>query len=130
RAMWLWPHSAGTNGQASGSTGEDGEDDEDAGKPAKTSGFLLEFDAARRIAQGLGAHLDKLARVVEVKGETARLLPVAERARFLFGSDGGGSASTRHRTAQAGLFSYDDPVPSAAAHGERGPPAAGGSPLD
>ena len=45
----------------------------------KVSGFVLEFDAARKIAQGLGANLEKLRSVVEVKGQTARLLSVAER---------------------------------------------------
>ena len=44
-----------------------------------SGGFVLEFDAARKIAQGLGAHLERADSVVEVKGETARLLPVAER---------------------------------------------------
>ena len=47
----------------------------------------MEFDAARKIAQGLGAHLEKLDHVVEVKGDKARLLSVAERAKALFGKD-------------------------------------------
>jgi hypothetical protein len=45
---------------------------------------VLEYDAARKIAQGLGAHLEQLASLIEVKGSTARLLPVAERTRSLF----------------------------------------------
>ena len=49
-----------------------------------TAGYFLEFDAARKIAQGLGAHLERLASLVEVKGDKARLVPVAERARHLF----------------------------------------------
>ena len=44
----------------------------------------MEFDAARKIAQGLGANLDTLKSVVEVKGKTARLLLVSEREPFLF----------------------------------------------
>jgi putative DNA methylase len=35
-------------------------------------------------ARGLGAHLEQLASLIEVKGATARLLPVAERTRSLF----------------------------------------------
>src|SRR6266852_1296315 len=50
----------------------------------RVSGFVLEYDAARKIAQGLGAHLEQLASLIEVKGATARLLPVAERTRSLF----------------------------------------------
>ena len=38
----------------------------------RTSGFALEYDAARKIAQGLGAHLEQLASLIEVKGETAQ----------------------------------------------------------
>ncbi|CAN5882770.1 DUF1156 domain-containing protein [soil metagenome] len=87
-AMWLWTLNAGnTNGTNSESAYQEEADDESEGsaKKAKTTGFVLEYDAARKIAQGLGAHLEALDSVVEVKGETARLLPVAERARFLFG---------------------------------------------
>jgi hypothetical protein len=49
--------------------------------------YTLEFDAARKIAQGLGAHLEQLTRLVEVKGSTARLLPVSERTKYLFGKE-------------------------------------------
>src|ERR1700736_1736833 len=47
-------------------------------------GFVLEYDDARKIAQGLGAHLEQLTSLIEVKGTSARLLPVAERTRSLF----------------------------------------------
>ena len=75
------------------------DDDDDQGAPGNTnsprtsassavkSGYVLEYDAARKIAQGLGAHLDKLPTVVEVKSDKARLLGVAERTRHLFGKD-------------------------------------------
>ena len=63
--------------------GED-EEDENANAKSKVGGFVLEYDAARKIAQGLGAHLEQLASLIEVKGATARLLPVAERTRSLF----------------------------------------------
>jgi hypothetical protein len=89
-AMWLWTLSTG-NGSATGpeqtdSDEESGEDDGEGGKKG-SGGYVLEFDAARKIAQGLGAHLEVLDSVVEVKGDTARLLAVSERTRHLFGKD-------------------------------------------
>lgn len=88
-AMWLWTLTAGTNGSNSGAEEEteeaEDEDDDSDSKPAKTTGFILEFDAARKIAQGLGAHLENLSSLVETKGDKARLLPVSERGRYLFG---------------------------------------------
>jgi hypothetical protein len=56
------------------------EDEEEDGKTKKISGFTLEYDAARKIAQGLGVHLEQLSTLVEIKGDKARLLPVTERA--------------------------------------------------
>jgi hypothetical protein len=90
-AMWLWTLSTGvpSHGQADDDSDEDAGDDEEdeaAAGSSRTGGFTLEFDAARKIAQGLGANLDTLRSVIEVKGKTARLLPVAERSRSLFGT--------------------------------------------
>ena len=92
-AMWLWTLKAG-NG-ANGATvdkpddveGDEEEEDGVAGKKAKVGGFELAYDAARKIAQGLGAHLEALGSIVELRGERARLVPVAERTRYLFGKD-------------------------------------------
>jgi putative DNA methylase len=104
-AMWLWTVNAGnTNGV---SAGEDDTDDESEGdtKKIKVTGFVLEYDAARKIAQGLGAHLEDLDSLVEVSGETARLLPVGERARTLFGKNEGKVAPQRKkREPQMNLF--------------------------
>jgi adenine-specific DNA methylase len=91
-AMWLWTLAAARNGNGKQDDLElgddqDGDEEEEKGKSGKVSGYVLEFDAARKIAQGLGAHLEALANLVEVKGEKARLLPVAERARYLFGKE-------------------------------------------
>ena len=58
---------------------------------------MLEFDAARKIAQGLGIHLEKIPSVVEVKGDKARLLPVAERTKYLFGKDAAEPATTKKK---------------------------------
>lgn len=89
-AMWLWTLNAGNN-----ETSDDENDDNDANEEAdgssaktKTSGFILEYDTARKIAQGLGGDLDKMENFVEVKGDIARLIPVEERARYLFGAEG------------------------------------------
>jgi hypothetical protein len=57
----------------------------------------LEFDAARKIAQGLGIHLEKSESIVEVKAGKARLLPCSERTRHLFGKEETTTASARGR---------------------------------
>ncbi len=86
-AMWLWTLSTVASNGSAAAVFDDvvGEEDEDesAGK-SKVGGYVLEYDAARKIAQGLGAHLEALSTLIEVKGSTARLLPVAERTRSLF----------------------------------------------
>jgi putative DNA methylase len=107
-AMWLWTLSPGaSNGEGlGGNEMEEADEDSDA-KPAqagKASGFVLEYDAARKIAQGLGAHLQLLVSLVEIKGETARLLPVSERMKALFGKEGNESpAARRKKSAQLSL---------------------------
>jgi putative DNA methylase len=92
-AMWLWTLNAGKTDTSNGEVAEDEEPDDEseggAAQKVKATGFVLEYDAARKISQGLGAHLEDLSSLVEVQGEHARLLPVAERARHLFGKDEG-----------------------------------------
>lgn len=74
-AMWLWTLSAdSTNGH-------------EEGKTVSSGGYTLDYDTARKIAQGLGAHLEQLTSLIEVQGDKARLLPVNERTEFLFGKD-------------------------------------------
>ena len=98
-AMWLWTLSADPSPNGANTTDTDkmsvlredetdDDDEENTGKKAKITGFGLEYDAARKIAQGLGAHLETLTHLVEVKGDKARLLPVKERAAYLFGKEG------------------------------------------
>jgi putative DNA methylase len=91
-AMWLWTLGGGKS-QASGDAAE-GDDDDDAGgeddapvKKPKVSGFVLEYDAARMIGQGLGVVLEKSESIVEIKGEIARLRAVSERTKHLFGTE-------------------------------------------
>ncbi len=87
-AMWLWTLNAPiANGNTEEREEEDTDEDEAAAKKPKAAGFKLEYDAARKIAQGLGAALETLTHLVEIKGDEARLLPVAERTRHLFGKD-------------------------------------------
>ncbi|TVL98633.1 MAG: adenine-specific DNA methylase [Candidatus Brocadia sp. WS118] len=78
-AMWLWTLRTAANGD------DDGTDDGAGSK--SLAGYRLEFDAARKIAQGLGAHLEKLSHLVEIKGNTATLLSATARTPYLFGKD-------------------------------------------
>jgi putative DNA methylase len=87
-AMWLWTLNAPTaNSNTENGEEEDTDEEEAATKKPKPAGFKLEYDAARKIAQGLGAALETLTHLVEIKGDEARLLPVAERTRHLFGKE-------------------------------------------
>jgi len=88
-AMWLWTLSTAASDGNGASTADneelsEDEENESANSKSKLGGFVLEYDAARKIAQGLGAHLEQLTSLIEVKGTKARLLPVAERTRSLF----------------------------------------------
>ncbi len=117
-AMWLWtlnanaddsPRSAVERGggmqNAESEDGEDSDEEEETSKGGKVSGYVLEYDAARKIAQGLGAHLETLTSMVEVKGDKARLLPVSERARYLFGKDEGKApVKTGRKAKQLSMF--------------------------
>ena len=102
-AMWLWTlgtASPDINGKVAAEEGTDDDTDtegEEGEKPSKISGFVLEFDAARKIAQGLGIHLDKSPSIVEVKGDKARLLPVAERTKYLFGKEAVDAPTTKKK---------------------------------
>jgi adenine-specific DNA methylase len=88
-AMWLWTLSSAHTEMDTVEHEENLEesDEQGDGKKKIKGGFTLEFDAARKIAQGLGARLEDLSSLVEISGETARLLPLPERAPFLFGKD-------------------------------------------
>lgn len=121
-AMWLWTLGAtkADNAAAKADDDEGGDDDEDAKSTAAkpTRGFALEFDAARKIAQGLGVHLEKCQSFVEIKGETARLLSMNERVGYLFGKDAVGTAGTveaarpkgKKKKAEASLFETAEEV--------------------
>ena len=58
------------------------------------TGFSLPFDVVRRIAQPMGIDLDIWTdRIIDQVKGVVRLLPVAERAKALFGEDGARAAA-------------------------------------
>jgi hypothetical protein len=108
-AMWLWTLKTGTNGEEANIDEPDEEegDGEDEAGGKKPKGFELEYDAARKIAQGLGANLEALGSIVEVRSDRARLLSVGERARHLFGKEEAEVArqNRKKKALQINLFS-------------------------
>jgi adenine-specific DNA methylase len=109
-AMWLWTLGGGApaTAESADEEGEEEANEAESEKAANSAGFALEYDAARKIAQGLGVHLEKASSVVEVKGDTARLLSVAERTKHLFGKedddDGNVRKKKKKEPAQRELF--------------------------
>jgi hypothetical protein len=134
-AMWLWTLKSG-EGDGNEAAGEGGleEDDEESGGKSKPSGYTLEYDAARKIAQGLGAHLEALAGVVEVKGEIAQLLPVADRTRILFGNAEADAPTVKRKKKDAQLklgFAADlEQAEEVGGWGQKGAPRQGNTILD
>jgi adenine-specific DNA methylase len=134
-AMWLWTLSTNVDGGESSDEGEgDTEDEDSAGKSKKAGGYVLEYDAARKIAQGLGAHLEDLTHTIEVAGDKARLLPVSERTRYLFGKDEADAPKRRKKhDDQMSLKGIEREVEEAAEEGgwgEKTAPKAGNTVLD
>lgn len=107
-ALFLWTLQA-TNGEVAPDAGteeeaEDAADDEEeeGSSDSKGKGFALVFDVVRRFAQPLGIELSKWeGRVIDTKKGVVRLLPVAERAKQLFGEEGAGAIATRLEQAAA-----------------------------
>lgn len=136
-AMWLWTIASSASGSAGDADEADEEaaaddvDDEKAGPSGAQGGFALEYDAARKIAQGLGARLDEMGHVVELKGDKARLLAVLERTKHLFGkSEGAPTAKKAAKKKQMTLFGELDQAAEAQGWGEVGAPKAGTTTLD
>ena len=110
-ALFLWTlqaTDAGAGGEDGGAeddpaAGADADDADDApGDGAK--GFALVFDVVRRFAQPLGIDLPKWEkRTIETAKGVVRLLPVAERARQLFGEGGAQAVAARIERAPAGV---------------------------
>ena len=138
-AMWLWTLGAGT-GKAGGNgngkkivPGMGSDEEEPSGKATSSGGYTLEFDAARKIAQGLGIHLEKNEGIVEVKGDKARLLPVSERTQTLFGKATSAAPTRRRpkRPVQMTLFDeLNEEEQAEAGWGELKGPPPGSTVLD
>lgn len=135
-AMWLWTLLAPNPSESGEDTGEDDgeaglEVDDDSTSSASSSGYVLEFDTARKIAQGLGAQLEELTHVVDVKADKARLLPVMERARYLFGRvEDIPPARRTPKKKQIALFADLEEAFETQGWGEVGAPRAGATSLD
>ena len=102
-ALFLWTLQS-TDGETADDSNDEGDDeepsdeddDEDASSRGKAKGFTLVFDVVRRFAQPLGIELSKWeGRVIETKKGVVRLLPIAERAKQLFGEDGAQAVAAR-----------------------------------
>lgn len=134
-ALFLWTLQS-TNGEAAESASDDGEEeespddeDEEGASRGKAKGFTLVFDVVRRFAQPLGIELPKWeGRVIETKKGVVRLLPIAERAKQLFGDEGAQAVATQLElgtTASANplqglLFPDMEPAPKVRGRGARG----------
>lgn len=101
-ALFLWTLQATDGEGAEDAGGEDededaaGDDEDEGSSGGKAKGFTLVFDVVRRFAQPLGIELPKWeGRVIETKKGVVRLLPIAERAKQLFGEDGASAVATR-----------------------------------
>jgi hypothetical protein len=114
-ALWLWTLHSGQSSVVSGQWSDEDELDTAHSSLAskKPTGFYLEYDAARKIAQGLGAHLEVLGQrggIVEIKGDKARLVSVGERWKALFGKDKEIRPRRKKKTEQATLFEIPEEV--------------------
>jgi hypothetical protein len=125
-ALFLWTLQASEGESADGAGDEEegddvsDDDDEEGVSGRSTKGFALAFDVVRRFAQPMGIDLDKWNdRIIGQKKGVVRLLPVAERAKRLFGKDGASAVASRLEQQAAGgsaslqglLFPEMEPAP-------------------
>ncbi len=132
-ALFLWTlqstnaatNTEGAKEEAEGDEETADDEDEDGAPRRKPKGYTLIFDVVRRFAQPLGIRLpDWEGRVIETHKGVVRLLPVAERARRLFGEDGAAAVAERLERArtpspQQWLFPEMDPAAAAKPRGGR-----------
>ena len=100
-ALFLWTLQS-SNGDVARAKDEEPEDDvgddeeEETTPKGRPKGFSLIFDVVRRFAQPLGIVLPNWeGRVIETKKGLVRLLPLAERAKILFGDAGAHAVADR-----------------------------------
>jgi hypothetical protein len=123
-ALFLWTLQATNSGDTDTETSggdEDAEevDDDEGDSGAATSrskkGLSLIFDVVRRFAQPLGIHLPEWeGRIIETEKGVVRLIPVADRAKQLFGEDGAEAVADqieRGPTARPQLTLFPDGAP-------------------
>ena len=122
-ALFLWTFQSTEVPKANG---ESDDDDEEETARAAAKGLSLPFDVVRRFAQPMGIDLDRwTGRIVGQHKGVVRLLPVAERAKALFGEDGTQNAADwierePHAGLQRSLFPELDAAPKPAGRGRGG----------
>ena len=127
-ALFLWSHQS--TEVVEGNDSRDEKDEEAAAAAAK--GIVLPFDVVRRFAQPMGIDLDRwTGRVIGQSKGVMRLLPVADRAKELFGDPGAGGAAYWIGTDPAGsmqrsLFRELDAMLKPPRRGWRGRAVLGG----
>jgi len=102
-ALFLWTLQSSNGSEAPEETSDDAEgedhsdsEDDEVTSRSKVKGFTLVFDVVRRFAQPLGIDLPKWeGRVIETKKGVVRMLPIAERAKQLFGDEGAQAVAAR-----------------------------------
>ena len=114
-ALFLWTLQSTT--PVAENQEQDDEADEEAIAKAAATGFALPFDVVRRFAQPMGIDLAaQTDRIIGQEKGVVRLLPVAERAKKLFGEDGAAAAATYLESganAQQTLFpAYQEGAPT------------------
>ena len=92
-ALFLWTlQSTDTREE----NGKPEKEDKEAVAKVASKGFSLPFDVVRRFAQPMGIDLDTwTGHIIGQEKGVVRLLPVAERARKLFGEDGAAAVAER-----------------------------------
>jgi hypothetical protein len=136
-ALFLWTLQSTNESESSphpsplpeGEGEEDDADDlegEEATQKGKVKGYSLIFDVVRRFAQPLGIDLPKWeGRIIKTEKGVVRLLPVAERAKQLFGENGAETAADwihedPNRPIQLNLLSeLEQPIPKIRGRGRR-----------
>ena len=116
-ALFLWTHQSTEAADANG--GGEAEEEEAEAAEAAARGLALPFDVVRRFAQPMGIDLERwTGRVIGQSKGVVRLLPVAERARELFGADGAEVVAGRLEkdadSLQGSLFPEPEAAPEAA----------------
>jgi putative DNA methylase len=124
-ALFLWTHQSteglaphNDNGSVTEAENDETPEDEeeDEAPKRKPKGLTLIFDVVRRFAQPLGIRLPEWeGRIIETQKGVVRLLPVAGRARQLFGESGAGAVADEielspRAAAQLTLFPEEQPA--------------------